>query len=65
MSGIIARSTNLSEIFRYVLNGLSQTHKSALCGGSDHALANSHLVKLNNFEIVWYNNNHALKLKYV
>ena len=30
--------------------------------GLDHALLNSHPVILNIFEIVNYNNNHALKL---
>ena len=64
ISGIIIHSIMLSEIFGYVLNGLPQTHKAALCRGSDHALASSHLVRLNIFEIVRYSNNHALKRKY-
>ena len=65
ISGIIIHSIKLSEIVRYLLNGLPRIHKPALCRGSDHLLASSHLVRLNIFEIVRYNNNYALKLKCV
>ena len=58
-------SINLSEIFGYMLNDLPQTHKAGLCRGSDHALASTHLLKMNISEIVRYNNNHALKFRYV
>ena len=54
ISGITIHSINLTEIFGYVLNGLPQTHKEALCRGYDHALGSSHLVRLNIFEIVRY-----------
>ena len=65
ISGIIIHSIKFSEIFGYLLNGLPQTHKEALCGGSYDALAASNFVRLNIFEIVRYNNDHALKLWYV
>ena len=65
VSGIIILSISLSEIFGYVLNELPQTHEAALCGGSDHTLASSHLVTWNTFETVTYNNKQALKFRYV
>ena len=65
ISEIIIHGIKFSEIFGYLLNGLPQTHKEALCGGSYDALAASNFVRLNIFEIVRYNNDHALKLWYV
>ena len=45
--------------------GYLKPMKHLFVGGSDHALLSSHLVRLNIFEIVRSNNNHALNLKYV
>ena len=58
----IINCINLTEIFGYVLNGLPQAHKTALSGVFDHTLASSHLFRLDIFEIITYNINHALNL---
>ena len=50
ISGIIIHNINLSETFGFELNGLPQTHKVALRGSFDHAIASSYLVRFNIFE---------------